>query len=179
MARSNVKAIRADVKARLLAANTAAGNRVYVSRILPLSPEDVADGPAIVFGVLAEKHEEIGPAPLYRTTATCTLDCYATDADETALQDVLDDLVEQVEGVLFAGAFRDQFNAITSIEVQSAAEQLEDATQLFGRIGMRWDCTYTTVFVATEPRPLFNAAHLNFDFEGGTNPDVVAIVEAP
>jgi len=156
---------------RLLGA-TNAGDRVYVSRVLPFVPEDLVEGPAVVVGVSSERHDKVGQSPTYQTTTTCTVDCYATADDEETLQDTLDDVLDQVEGVLVAGPFRDQFNGITNIQTQSAAEQIEDANILMGRIGTIFDCVYTTQFVPVESRPTFASAHIDFDFDS----DVESIV---
>lgn len=185
MARSNVKAIRDDVKARLIAADTVAEARVYVERVLPLSPDeltispdDVTAGPVISFYTPVERHERVGPSPTYKTTLTCRVDCAATASDEETLAALLDALIAQIEGALFASSFRDQFDRLDGIETRSGGgtSQMEDGSRLFALSQTTFVCEYMSQFVPVESRPTFASAHIDFDFDTDGDIDVESVV---
>lgn len=104
--------IRADALARLLAADTAAGEHVFASRVTPYLIKDL---PALCVYTLSDRGTsgDAAQVPEFATITTLTVE--ARVAHEDGWDDALDSLCEEVEAALLeAGDFVGQFDRVAA-----------------------------------------------------------------
>ncbi len=104
--------------ARLIAANTRAGIRVFPSRMRPLFDAEL---PAIILYTDNEPVEKANDSPReYKRSLILTIECAMSAANEATLDDDLDAFAQEVEDALFSD---DQFKR--NIAADGDPEELE------------------------------------------------------
>lgn len=137
--------IRQDAKARLEDANTAAGVRVFASRVTPYGHKEL---PALAVYTLSDRGTsgDAAQVPEFATVTTLTVE--ARVAHEEGWDDALDALCEQVEGALLEdAAFVAQFDKVAAFNTSVTFE--DGGEHPLALAVMTFDLAYT---VAYQPR---------------------------
>lgn len=86
----------------LLKGQTAAGDRVYVNYLALWDKEKERHLPAIVVHALTEDVEEFERAPRsFRRNTQWSIEVHARDTELKSAQDTIDDIVEEIEAILY------------------------------------------------------------------------------
>lgn len=109
--------IRRDAKARLLAANTAVGAKVFASRTVPTKQDKL---PCLLVYTMETKGTRSGIGiPAFDTITTLAVEIVCGDLTDEALDDALDVLEEQVKATFLNDAeWVSSFNYVDSLNVQ-------------------------------------------------------------
>lgn len=139
---------RQDIVARLIAAGTAAGSRVYDSRTAPVF---FADLPALVVVDGATQDEPRALSiPSFRRTYTAIVGAFVTGATDAALGSALDSLIEECRAALLTSSSwasqYETFSLSTSAPDFGTDDKASDrlARQSLS-VQMEWDVAYTYV----------------------------------
>lgn len=174
------KAIRAHVVA-LLSGQTAAGTRIYSNRAAPVDAS--SELPAIVVWADREEGRELQAAPLvWRRTLEVRVEAIARTKGHPAvapaggstvsLADVLDDLCEEIEAVLFKQPRFWGLAAIQGLAFRGAEIELrEDGSSLLGACALTWSVEYDTED-GPDPAllPTIAKVHVDYDLPNGAPP---------
>ena len=133
--------IRADLVERLIAADTAAGARVYDSR--EISADDPpADYPqiAVYSASLAQRRSTRGPS--WTRDETVAVVGYVTATSDAELAEALDSLEDEIlEALLTDEDWLAPFQAVESVDSQKSLSVLETRRRL-GTVAIRMTLTY-------------------------------------
>lgn len=143
--------LRAAAVARLLDADTSAGTRVYASRTLPQEADDLRGvGPAIVVWVTREAHQHIGQSPIYQTQCTISVQAWASAADDEALDEVCDTLVDEIQAAIMTTTWPAEVDRVSSITVSTEIGQRANSRELVGRVDIEFIAEYRTEFLRAD-----------------------------
>ncbi|MCP3916148.1 MAG: hypothetical protein GY711_11380 [bacterium] len=171
------KAIRHAMKAMLIAAGTAAGERVFTNRGHALNEQQL---PAIVIVNGGEQIEEHTKAPLeYEREAEIRVEIYVRREDTA--DDDLDDLADEVEQAIF---FDESVECtVEKVRLTGVSETVVEADANVDTAAIA--LTYTATYFTAQPdaEGLFDLEHVHAEYEtgGGDNevPEAVDDIAIP
>lgn len=148
------KAIRNDAAARLVAAGTPAGSRVYGFRTTPV-PEDKL--PALLVYVANDNGENRSIAvPVFRRVVELSAECIIAGGTDEELGDTLEDFADGVTGALLNDPeFVRQFEQIPSVRYEAVAVIDGARRMACGKL------TFSLQFSAEYPPTLADAVNLS------------------
>ncbi|MGC0155029.1 hypothetical protein ACPRNU_21430 [Chromobacterium vaccinii] len=146
--------LRSAVVAALQAANTLAGQKVYVPRDFPTTPPGM---PLILVQTPMERKQGRGPlgAPQFLTTATVAVNARVAGATAGQVESLLDTLCDQIENAVltdYAVLRMAQQVLAVETEIEVTGQQREH----LGEAWMRFDFEYPEVFEPSINQPLIN-----------------------
>lgn len=136
--------IRYAIRAALLAADTAAEDRIYKTRVLPLRRTQL---PAISIYTLEESvagdSAQTAPRELTRT-APVVIEAWIANQAGIDLDDAMDDLALEIETAMHADPYLGD-TAGDSILADTVLEVIEQGDRKLGLVSLTYDVTYRTL----------------------------------
>lgn len=172
------KLIRDAVIAKLKAANTSAGQRVYGNRAAQIFPNEL---PCILVYTKSEASEISIESPReYKRDLVVALELVAQAATEDALDDVLDAFAEQVEAAIFndethGGLVSDTFLGETEMDILTEGEKPVGAA----KISLTMPYYQQVPAAPATPLDAFETAQTTIQVGGASVPDLESSLELP
>jgi hypothetical protein len=158
--------IRKAAVAQLLAANTAAAERVYETRVIPHRRTEL---PALAVYAVEESVEDDGETAPRELKRTLQLAIEGAVSGAQNVDDLMDAIAFEVEQALhadetLAGTAADSLLSSTELEV------VADGDTLIGLLRLIYAVTYFAYPVASAELDDFNTANIRYDLEGEQAP---------
>lgn len=166
------KLIRQAVRT-LLDGATAAGARVYATRVLSLRRQEL---PAISVYTLEESVEgdSVTHAPRELTRGMpLIIEAWVAPGDAAAVDDAMDDIAEEIETAMHADPYLTD-TAAESVLDSTTLEVVQEGDRLMGLVALTYQVTYRTFAPVAPVLDDLETVHATYNLGNEVHPDEVA-----